>query len=217
MDNGAIYKIRPNLMIGFHGCDVKVRDRLVIDPDCIKVSHSSYDWLGHGFYVWENNYERALQWAKDKKKRNKNGDFIPAVVGVAYTLGRCLDFSDYEYTREIGQYFELLKNNLEVLEQPIPKNKNVSRDEFQDLLLRELDCAVIEFMHSKIKEKILNTEEKKYRQLEQFDSTRGIFTEGGPAYEGAGIQLKSHIQICIRNLNCIKGFFIPRHEVDFRS
>jgi hypothetical protein len=26
---------------------------------------------------------------------------------------------------------------------------------------------------------------------------------------------KSHIQICIRNLNCIKGFFLPRQEIDF--
>jgi len=48
-----------------------------------------------------------------------------------------------------------------------------------------------------------------------FDSTRGVFTEGGPAFDGAGIYAKSHIQICIRNLNCIKGFFLPRKEIDF--
>lgn len=28
--------------------------------------------------------------------------------------------------------------------------------------------------------------------------------------EGAGIKEKSHIQICVRNTNCIKGYFLPR-------
>ena len=49
-----------------------------------------------------------------------------------------------------------------------------------------------------------------YSGLMDFDSTRGLFLEGSPVYEGAGIRLKNHIQICIRNKNCIKGFFIPR-------
>lgn len=38
----AIYRNRPNLMIGFHGCDEKVRNDLVINPDTIKLSDSSY-------------------------------------------------------------------------------------------------------------------------------------------------------------------------------
>jgi hypothetical protein len=38
---------------------------------------------------------------------------------------------------------------------------------------------------------------------------------GGPVCDGAGILEKSHIQICIRNLNCIKGVFLPRKEIDF--
>jgi hypothetical protein len=49
----------------------------------------------------------------------------------------------------------------------------------------------------------------------QFDSTRGVFTQGGPALEGAGIFEKSHIQVCVRNPNSIKGFFISREEVEF--
>jgi len=42
-----------------------------------------------------------------------------------------------------------------------------------------------------------------------FDSIRGVFTEGGPAFDGAGLFAKSHIQICIRKPNCIQGFFMP--------
>jgi len=33
----------------------------------------------------------------------------------------------------------------------------------------------------------------------------------------AGLFAKSHIQICVRNPNCIKGFFMPRREMDFNS
>jgi hypothetical protein len=39
--------------------------------------------------------------------------------------------------------------------------------------------------------------------------------EGGEAFPGSGIQLKSHIQICVRNPNSILGFFLPRKEVNF--
>ena len=64
-----MYDIRPNLVIAFHGCDVRVRDKLLNNPDEIEISQRPYDWLGHGMYFWENNYERALQWAEDKKRR----------------------------------------------------------------------------------------------------------------------------------------------------
>jgi len=45
-----------------------------------------------------------------------------------------------------------------------------------------------------------------------YDSARGVFIEGSPIYTNAGFSEKTHIQICIRNANCIKGFFIPREE-----
>ena len=69
-------------------------------------------------------------------------------------------------------------------------------------------------MHQTIKEQIkIEVKEKGFSSLKKFDSARGVFTEGGPAFKGAGIQIKSHIQICIRNPNTIKGFFLPRKEV----
>ena len=57
--------------------------------------------------------------------------------------------------------------------------------------------------------------EKGFSYSKIFDSTRGVFTEGGPAFDGAGLFEKSHIQICIRNPNCIQGFFMPREEIDY--
>jgi hypothetical protein len=43
-----------------------------------------------------------------------------------------------------------------------------------------------------------------------FFEKREIITEGGPAFSGAGIREKNHIQVCIRNLDMIKGFLIPK-------
>jgi hypothetical protein len=209
-----MYNKRPNLMLGFHGCDESARNELVTNPDIVKKSQEVFDWLGNGFYVWENNYSRALKWAIDKEKRG--AITIPSVVGVVYQLDYCLDFTDSEFIDILSQYYELMKEDLIIADKQLPKNKALPKDEFHDLVLRELDCAVIEYFHQKIDEQIKkNISDKGFSDLKHFDTVRGIFTEGGPVFEGAGIQSKNHIQICIRNLNCIKGFFIPRKEIKF--
>jgi hypothetical protein len=209
-----MYDERPNLMIGFHGCDEPVRNNLINEPNKINNSQEKFDWLGHGFYIWENNYDRALQWAIDKKQRGNLK--TPSVVGVVYQLKYCLDFSDTKYINLLSQYYELLKGDLDVAGKALPINKNLPKDKYQDLIFRELDCAVIEYLHQKIEEKI--SEDilvNGFSDLKTFDTVRGIFTEGGPAFDGAGIQMKNHIQVCIRNQNCIKGFFLPRKEIKF--
>lgn len=113
-------------------------------------------------------------------------------------MGHCLDLLD-------SQYLDLLKSGYEALIQlqnlhgyEIPVNKPIEKQ--GDLLLRHLDCAVIETIHQ------FNIEENRAA----FDSVRGVFFEGDNLYPNAGFKEKNHIQIAIRNPNCIKGFFIPR-------
>ncbi|HRE40832.1 MAG TPA: hypothetical protein PLG90_05830 [Ignavibacteria bacterium] len=204
-----MYNSRSNLLIGFHGCDEKIRDKLIFKPNEIKKSREKFDWLGHGFYVWEYNYKRAKQWAEYKKTIGKISK--PSVLGVVFQLDYCLDFTDSEYIDLLSEYYEQMKKDFSETGQNLPKNKNFTNDENNDLIIRELDCAVIEYLHEKIDENIIKSESRKIQSnFKRFDTVRGIFTEGGPAFEGAGIQKKNHIQVCIRNLNCIKGFFIPR-------
>lgn len=201
-------------MLGFHGCDQSVRDKLVAIPDKVKKSQEIYDWLGNGFYVWENNQSRAYKWALDKQARGTLE--IPSVIGVVYHLDYCLDFTDSEFIDILSSYYELMKVDLSVAGKEVPKNRDLPKDEYHDLIFRELDCAVIEYLHQKIDEQIKRDIARKgYSEYKYFDTIRGIFTEGGPAFDGAGIQTRNHIQVCIRNLNCIKGFFIPRKEVKF--
>ena len=38
---------------------------------------------------------------------------------------------------------------------------------------------------------------------------RGVFVEGEPAYPGARIHSRSHIQIAVRDPACILGYFLP--------
>ena len=48
-----------------------------------------------------------------------------------------------------------------------------------------------------------------------FDTVRSAFQEGEDAYPGATFSSRLHIQVCVRNLNCIKGFFLPRPVQEF--
>ncbi len=209
-----MYYNKNNLIIGFHGCDSKITKSLLLKPNLVKKSEKPYDWLGHGIYFWENNFERAFEWAKDKEKKGEINK--ASVIGAVLSLDYCLDLLDSKFISMLSQYYKLMEQSYHLNGRILPQNKDLKTDEYKDKIVRELDCAVIEYTHQKIKENIEKEKsEKGYTAYKSFDSVRGVFTEGGPAYTGAGIQLKNHIQICIRNTNCIKGFFLPRKEIDF--
>ncbi len=187
-----------NIIIGFHGCDKSVRDEIIAGKSFMKKSNNDYDWLGNGFYFWENNIQRAKHFAEEKQKRNSDKISEPAVLGAFIDLGYCLDLLDSSYLSLLKEFYSLLKETYENQGTDIPKNQPVGSS--FDLLLRNLDCAVIESVH------LFNKDEKK----QEFDSVRGVFWEGNDLYPNAGFKEKNHIQICVRNPNCIKGFFIPR-------
>lgn len=209
-----MYDSRPNLVIGFHGCDRETRDKLLAHPDQIKKSEKPYDWLGHGMYFWEYNETRALEWAEDYVKRKKIKE--AAVIGAVIDLNNCCDLLDSKHIEVVKAYYTLMKLSNDTLGKPMPKNTDIKGDIHKDKLKRELDCAVIEFMNERIY--TLNqkfTKANGHTAVKLIDSVRGAFMEGGEAFPGSGIQLKSHIQICLRNPNCILGFFLPRKEVNF--
>lgn len=197
-----MYSKRAGLILGFHGCDESVRDKIVSNGILnLNPSENSYDWLGNGTYFWENNLSRAFKYAEDLKNnphKTKSKIIRPSVLGAIIDLGHCLDLLD-------SQYLDLLKSGYLTLKElkvkhglDIPLNKPIA--EQGDLLLRNLDCAVIQTIHQ------FNRDEG----LAEFDTVRGVFLEGDELYPNAGFREKNHIQIAVRNPNCIKGFFIPR-------
>lgn len=209
-----MYNIKPNLIIGFHGCEASVRGALLKNPNEIKISQKPFDWLGHGMYFWENNYERALLWAQEKKDRGSIKE--PAVIGAVLYLGYCCDFLDRKYIQLLARSFAVMEDHYKKSGKELPSNKDLANDPHKDKIMRHLDCAAIEFIHAEIFDQIQkDIKTKGYSNYKIFDTARGVFTEGGPAFQGAGIFAKSHIQICVRNPNCIQGFFMPRKEIDF--
>jgi hypothetical protein len=209
-----MYDVKPNLIIGFHGCEASVRDSLLRSPNVIRISQKPFDWLGHGLYFWENNYDRALQWAQEKKARGTIKE--PAVIGAALYLGYCCDFLDRRYISLLTTYFNNMSERYKKSGKELPQNRDVAHDLHKDKIMRHLDCATIEFMHTDIFDQArMDIQHKGYSGYKIFDTVRGVFTEGGPAFQGAGLFAKSHIQICVRNPNCIQGFFMPREEMDF--
>lgn len=164
---------------------------VVVEGQDMRPSQHDYDWLGNGMYFWENSYSRALEWA-----RTWHSD-APAVIGAVIDLGHCLDLTEHNCIQLVSDEYRLLRADCEALNIDIPRNHGKTKDR----LFRCLDCAVIEHLHSRY-----DTDKK----LDQFDSVRGMFIEGEPAYPEAGIYEKTHVQLCVRNPNCIKGYFRPR-------
>ncbi|MCH5341138.1 MAG: hypothetical protein J1E01_06710 [Acetatifactor sp.] len=131
-----MYAKLPNLVIGFHGCRAKTYRNVLYRHQHLKRSANKYDWLGNGIYFWENSYERAYEWAK--QRYGKKG----AVLGAVIDLGLCLNLTDYNSVDILRQGYEMLRMRCEVFGIPLPQNtKGKSKT---DLLLRDLDCAVIQ-------------------------------------------------------------------------
>lgn len=188
----------PSVVYGFHGCDKRIGEKVLSGEIQLKKSNNEYDWLGHGIYFWESNPNRALEYAKLIQKypeRATEEVKNPFVIGAIIDLGRCLDLLESESLRILKRGYEILADFIKDSGQTLPVNKPIGKE--KDLLLRPLDCTVIEFVNKLMKD----TKEGEY------DSVRGAFFEGKDLYPNAGFKEKNHIQICIRNHDCIIAYF----------
>ena len=195
-----MYSKRHGLIIAFHGCDAAVRDLIITEGQGLKSSTKPYEWLGYGAYFWENNHQRALEFAEETQARNHIQN--PAVLGAVIDLGHCLDLTDSRYLYALKKSYDVLVSLYAQNGALLPQNHLVKSS--GDILKRVLDCKVIENLHF-------------LTAHSPFDTVRGAFIEGAPLYEGACINQKNHIQICIRNPNCVKAFFIPRAAKDWNG
>lgn len=184
------------LVIGYHGCDARVRDRVIAGKTELGASHNDYDWLGNGIYFWEHGPRRAMEWAKDQQCRGKIEN--PAVLGAVLHLGQCFDLLDAKYTGVLTKSYPQFCRFLESAGKSLPQNEKIHEND-QDKLLRKLDCAVINWTIGQLESQTKTT----------FHSVRGMFQEGGKVYPESGIQQRSHIQIAVRDVGCVLGYFLP--------
>lgn len=203
-----MYEMKDHLILGFHGCDEETCQQLINSPNEYHFNKNPYDWLGHGMYFWENDVNRACQWALEKHRQGKIKK--PAVVGAFIAAGNCCDFLNLKYTKRLAEYYvKMIKEHGNMFH-----NEDVKSDPYKDKLLRKLDCAVIEYMHKRIR-MIRDLERQKFgfELTPSYDTVRNAFLEGAPAFPGSAIKLKTHIQICVRNPHNILAFFHPRLEL----
>jgi hypothetical protein len=188
-----LHKLSASFVLGYHGCDAAVAERLLKNL-AFKPSHNDYDWLGEGVYFWEANPLRGLEFARESLKRKDSKIKKPTVVGAVIDLGYCLDLTTSRGLQQARSAYEELKSVFDTANRPLPQNQT-------DGLRRNLDCQVINYVH--------RLEAGRGNPL--FDTVKGIFIEAPDLYPGSAFGSKNHIQIAVRNLDCIKGVFrVPK-------
>lgn len=200
------YQRLPSMVLGFHGCEKAVGEAVLKGKiRHLETSTNDHDWLGDGVYFWENDPRRAMEWAiagMSKPKDDKGWIDKPFVVGAVIELGHCLNLLSRDSVEEVKVSHRLMLETLQKAGMAVPQN--TGHGGFR----RRLDRAVIEFLHTSRADQV--------EPLPSYDTVRAAFREGGAAYgEGgplentAGFDDRSHIQIAVRELAKIKGYFRP--------
>jgi hypothetical protein len=186
--------INPYSVIGFHSCDREVGLRILNGKDELVASNNPWDWLGPGIYFWEQNPARALEYANESSQRiqfNKVPIKTPFVLGAFIELGECLNLVDAQSLKVVGDTYNKLVEFFEETGMQLPKNRRNNR---------ALDCTVMESVN-KLRQK---------KGFKVYDTIRCAFPEGEELYPGSSITSRLHLQICVLNPDCIKGYFLPK-------
>jgi hypothetical protein len=167
---------------------------LVSGAEEIRAKKRAYHWLGSGIYFWENDRDRALEWANEKASRGEVRE--PFVIGAVIEPGRCLDLSVRQNLPLVKAAHQSLTALYAVSKRRLPENTTAPQDNrAKDKVMRKLDCAVLDHL-------VANDDKG-------FETVRGLFVEGDPIYEGAEIFETTHAEIAVRNPACIRGLFLP--------
>lgn len=191
------YKLSP--LIGFHGCERSVAEQVLAGKTHLNSSENDYDWLGSGIYFWVDSYERAWHWAQSSSSIQD-----PYVIGAFIDPGLCLNLTDFGINEELRTAYQLLEQTFVGLGQPLPKN---TLNHQGTLMLRRLDCAVINFLHQ------LRVEQGQ----PAFDTVYGVFEEGESLFPGSALKEKTHVQLAVRNPQTLLGYFRPHQLADFTN
>ncbi len=111
-----MYSSKPTIVYGFHGLDKDIAISILNQKSEFKHSNNKYDWLGNGVYFWENNLERAHQYALQDSQRAASNVKDPFVLGAVIELGNCLDLLDQKYNDFLKEAYQQLKDDLEALD-----------------------------------------------------------------------------------------------------
>ena len=123
-------------MVGFHGCDRAIGDRIVRGEIPFERSTGKYDWLGEGIYFWDSDERRALEWAQWKQKVGEVTE--PCVIGAIFELGNCLDLTIRENLDLLASTHAAYVAAQQSANLPIPVNKDSAKGASQNKVMRAL-------------------------------------------------------------------------------
>lgn len=173
-------------LIGYHGCCREIAEDILSNKLPLNSSRNEWDWLGAGIYFWVDSWARGIDWAFTGKKIKE-----PYVIGAYVHPGLCLNLTDYAVSDQVKEAYDIFKEYCDSTRTELPKNKSY----FQ----RNLDCAVLEFLHTL----------REDRKLPAYDTVLGAFEEGDALFEGSHFKKKTHLQLAVRegHEDCIIGYF----------
>lgn len=190
---------QPFQITAFHSCDKEIGLKVLNGEEPLISSDNIWDWLGSGIYFWEQNPARALEYAIEcaaGKQKNKIRIKTPFVIGAIIELGNCLNLLEPFSLNIVKEAYNGLEKAIKESGEKMPVNKGPNR---------ALDCAVIKYLNG-------------VREISNelpFDTIRSSFQEGGELYPGSNFTSRLHIEICVRNVDLIKGYFLPMPIEDF--
>ena len=216
-------RLNTSFVLGYHGCDAKVGERILRGGE-FRRSTQYYNWLGDGIYFWGADPLRAWEWADEKKSRGEIEK--PFVIGAAIDLRNCLDLTSREDIVFIQMAYKFFKADFDnnFLGDKFPSNRKVKRGR-EWYGLADLDCAVINYMNATAEDlidgsrsvRLLSTSESgeniEESKGDYFDTVRGLFREGKSILPDSMNKSKTHVQIAVRNPECLIEIFRKRRPV----
>lgn len=166
----------PTEVIGFHGTNHAAVAHLVAGD--IRQSDQHFEWLGTGFYLWQDSPWRAQAWAVDRFRDDA------AVVAARVSLDGCLDLLNPHWHQALNEADDRYVNDC-LNQGRAPALNRPSGN-------RARDCAVINWFC-----------ERAEREGLLISSVRAIFEEGEPIFEASAIRALSHTQIAVRDPSVI--------------
>jgi hypothetical protein len=179
-------------IVGYHGTKRETARRIIQGEADFDPSENDDDWLGHGVYFWEYAPQQAWLWA-NQRRRSQGWDDEIAVVGSMIRLGVCFDLLDPENVKDLGLLYQaFLRASRESNLRP-PTNVRSKKI---------LNCRVFNF-----------TYEWYLDARPAIDTFRTVFvptTKTDRIWKGIGINAHAHIQVCVRNPDCILGTWLVK-------
>ncbi len=164
-------------------------DRLVAGED-FEASDQDDEWFGKGIYFWEHAFKQAWWWARGHKKYS-----APAVVGAVIRLGNCFDLLDPGNSIILREFYLKMVADMEANEITPPSNVRTHR---------KLDCALFNYLYNECK-----------RARKPLDTARAVYVPTSTAKricKGSWISEETHIQVCVRNPECILAVWHVRED-----